>query len=118
MPLIHEFGIINDISDINNEEFRYSYTPELYNCTSINDDIVQNLIKPLSIMNTYFLSLNRPELGLAYWGKTIIPPKSLPLFLEVIKTSKNMKQSNAINDLCKKVIQAIEENKYMIHFGV
>ena len=115
MPLIHEFGIIDDIND---EKSYNSYTPDVHNCISVDDAIVQNLQEPLSIMKTYFHSLNRPEFGLAYWGITIIPPESLSQFLEVVISSKSMKQSSAINELGKKIIQAKEENKYMVHFGV
>jgi hypothetical protein len=69
-------------------------------------------------MRTYFHSLNRPEFGLAYWGITIIPPESLSMFFDVVTTSTLYKKSAELNELASKILQAKEENKYMIHFGV
>ncbi|PDY43822.1 short-chain dehydrogenase [Bacillus pseudomycoides] len=115
MALNHEFGLINDINDQRTYE---SYTPDVYNCISIDDDIIENLLKSLSTMKTYFRSLKRPEYGLAYSGITIIPPESLSQFLDAVISCKDMKQSVDLNELAKKIIQAKEENKYMIHFGI
>ncbi|WIY58897.1 short-chain dehydrogenase [Bacillus arachidis] len=115
MALNHEFGIINDI---NNQKTYKSYTPDVHNCICVNDDIISNLLKSLSTMKTYFHSLKRSEYGLAYSGITIIPPESLSQFLDVIISHKGMKQSADLNELAKKIIQAKEENKYMIHFGI
>ncbi len=69
-------------------------------------------------MRTYFHSFERPEFGLAYWGITIIPPDSLSMFYDVITSSTMYKKSAELNELASKIIQAKEENKYMIHFGI
>ncbi|WP_242143128.1 MULTISPECIES: short-chain dehydrogenase [unclassified Bacillus cereus group] len=115
MALNHEFGIIHDI---NNQKTYESYNPDVHNCISVNDDILTNLFKPLSIMKTYFHTLDRPEYGLANWGITIIPPESLSQFLDIVISSKDRKQSIELNELANKIIQAKVENKYMIHFGI
>ncbi|WP_242491322.1 hypothetical protein [Bacillus cereus] len=60
MALEHEFGIINDI---NNEKTYQSYTPDVHNCISVEDDIIENLLEPLSAMKTYFHSVNYPPLN-------------------------------------------------------
>lgn len=75
-------------------------------------------MKSLSLMKTYFHSLNRPNYGLAYHGITIIPPESLSMFLDIILSVKDSKQHNNINQLSKKIIQAKNENTYMIHYGI
>ena len=54
MPLTHEFGIIDDINDKAYE----NYAPEKYNCISLDDEVILDLIKPLSIIKTYFHRLN------------------------------------------------------------
>ncbi|MEK4386330.1 short-chain dehydrogenase [Solibacillus sp. FSL W7-1464] len=113
MPLTHEFGIIKDIT----EESYKSYAPEKSQCISVDDDIITNLIGPLSLMKTYFHSLHRPEYGLAYHGITIIPPESLPTFLDIV-LSADEKQCDDLNILGQKIIQAKQENKYMIHYGI
>jgi hypothetical protein len=115
MACVHEFGIINVI----NKQKNYSdYNPQKYNCISVDDDIINSLIKPLSIMKTYFHSIKRPEYGLDHWGVTIIPTESLSMFYEVIVSSSYFKKSVELNELAILIRKAMEEKKYMIHYGV
>lgn len=115
MTCVHEFGILDDF-DIQN---KYNdYIPQKYNCISVDDDIINSLIDNLSIMKTYFHSFNRPEYGLAYYGVTIIPPESLSLFYDVVTSSGDFKNSTELSELASKIIQATEEKKYMIHYGI
>lgn len=114
MALIHEFGIIDNLTDTSYEE----YLPEKYHCVSVSDDHIQVLLKPLSLVKTYFESLDRPEYGLAYYGTTLIPPESLSSFLDIILSNKRLKQQDDVIELSKKIIQAIREDKYMIHYGI
>ncbi|RSK26036.1 short-chain dehydrogenase [Bacillus sp. HMF5848] len=115
MPCDHEFGII----DAFDRQTEYSvYEPHQYNCISVDDDVINNLIPHLTIMKTYFHSINRPAYGLAHWGISIIPPESLPLFYDVITTSRLFKKSIELNELALKIAEARESNKYMIHFGI
>lgn len=115
MACVHEFGII-DIFD--RQKDYSSYEPQKYNCISVDDDIINDLAKPLSIMRTYFHSFNRPEYGLAYWGITLIPPESLSLFYEVVISSRYFNKPVELNNLATLIIKAIEDRKYMIHYGV
>ena len=114
MPLTHEFGIIKDIT----EKSYKNYAPEKSQCISIDDEIITNLMKPLSLLKTYFHSLNRPEYGLAYHGITIIPPESLPTFLDIVLSADDLKQFEDLNELGQEIMQAKNENKYMIHYGI
>ena len=112
MPLIHEFGIIKDIT----EESYMNYAPEKSQCISVDDDIITNLIGPLSLMKTYFHSLHRPEYGLAYHGITIIPPESLPTFLDIV-LSADEKQCDDLIALLDEAIKCREiyyEEKYRL----
>ena len=114
MPLTHKFGIIDDITEKSYE----SYAPKKYQCISVDDEIIINLMKPLSLMKTYFITLNRSAYGLAYHGSTIIPPESLTTFLDIVLSTEDWKQYDDINELGEKIIQAKNENKYMIHYGI
>lgn len=114
MP-VHEFGIIDNIDF---EKNQINYEPLKYNCISVDDAIILSLKGQLSIIKTYFHSLERPEFGFAYYGITIIPPESLSLFYDVVTSSRFHKKSDQINELAIKIIQAKEEKKYMIHYGV
>ncbi|HZH61154.1 MAG TPA: short-chain dehydrogenase [Metabacillus sp.] len=114
MP-IHEFGIIDHIEMERNE---FVYEPLKYNCISVDDEVICTLSEHLSIVRTYFHSLQRPEFGLAYWEITIIPPESLSLFYDVVSSSTSFKKSAELNELATKINQAREQKKYMIHYGV
>ncbi|ENQ3106730.1 hypothetical protein SAMN04488168_15112 [Bacillus sp. 491mf] len=115
MACVHDFGIIDDFDHQGNYN---DYTPEKYHCVSVDDDIISSLNEHLSIMKTYFHSFKRPECGLAYWGITIIPPESLSMFYEVVTSSRYFKNSDELNELASKIVQATEGQKYMIHYGV
>ncbi|MGG1675741.1 short-chain dehydrogenase [Neobacillus sp. NRS-1170] len=114
MP-VHDFGIIDTIENLKRN---IGYEPQKYKCISVDDEIINHLNEHLSIMRTYFHSLEHPEFGLAYWGITIIPPGSLSMFYNVITSSTMYKKSAELNELAFKIFQAKEENKYMIHFGI
>ncbi|GEN83348.1 hypothetical protein SLU01_16600 [Sporosarcina luteola] len=115
MPCVHEFGLIDEIGNQNNFE---GYTPRKYNCISVDDDLINSLYESLSIMKTFFHSLDRPEYGLAYCGITIIPPESLSLFFDIVTSSIFFKESSELAELASKIKQATDEKKYIIHYGV
>ena len=97
----------------------YSYDPEKYQCVYIDDDIyIDDWWDKLVLLKTYFHSLDRPELGLARWGITIIPPDSLPGFQEIVLSDKRINEDVHLRDLADKIQDAISRNKFMIHFGV
>lgn len=115
MPCVHEFGILEDLDK---QKEYIDYEPQKYNCISVDDDIINSLYLHLSIMKTYYHSFNRQEYGLAYCGITIIPPESLSKFYDVVTSSEYFKKSIELDELTSKIIQAKEENKFMIHYGV
>jgi len=115
MPCVHEFGIIDDCSS---KKDYSGYTPQKYNCISVDDDIIQSLHHDLSIMKTFFHSLDRPEYGLAYCGITLIPHESLTIFYDAVTSSSCFKQSVELSELAAEIIQAKEQKKYMIHYGI
>lgn len=110
-----EFGIVEDIE----ETRKYIYSPEKYNCVYIDDDIyIDDWWDRLIFLKTYFHSLDRPEFGLARWGITLIPPESLPDFLEIVISDKRINEDDNLIKLADKIQEAIDRNKFMIHFGV
>ena len=114
MGLTHEFGIIEDIQDKAYE----GYEPDKYDCISLHDAIILNFIDALTIMPTYFHRLERPSFGLAYHGITIIPPASLPLFLDLVLQSDAWKRYAELDNLAVKIKEAIRLQRYMIHYGI
>ena len=54
----------------------------------------------------------------ARWGITIIPPDSLPGFQEIVLSDKRINEDVHLRELAGKIQDAINRNKFMIHFGV
>lgn len=75
-------------------------------------------MEQLLIMKTYSHSFDRQDYGLAYHGITIIPPESLSFFYYVVISSNYLKKSASLEELTFVILKAIEEEKYMIHFGI
>ncbi|MCM3364835.1 short-chain dehydrogenase [Niallia sp. CLA-SR-H024] len=113
--MFHEFGIIENF---NKQQVYNQYTPDLYNCVTVNDDFIKEMIKQLAMMKTYFHTYERPANGLAYNGITLIPPESLPIFLDIVLSNKTRRKSEELIDLAIKIKEAQEAKKYMIHYGI
>ena len=115
LSCVHNFGIIKEIDFKKN----YSdYTPQKYDCISVDDEFINSIAGKLSIMKTYFHSYERPDFGLAYYGVTIIPPDSLSLFYDIVVSSADFKDTKELSILAKKILEATNEQQYMIHYGV
>ncbi|WP_027626520.1 hypothetical protein [Clostridium lundense] len=112
----HEFGIIDNLQK--DKDYGDEYTPEKYHCISVHDDIINLLVGSLKTMKTYFHTMNRPDFGLAYYGITLIPPESLMRFQDIILSSKKFRQSKELVELANLISKAIEQNKYIIHYGI
>lgn len=111
-----EFGIIDEI-DLKKD---YSdYEPEKYNCVYIDDDIyINDWWEQLTAMKTYYHNMNRPELALDRWGVTLIPPESLPIFQDSVISDHRIKTDSHLIELANKIAEAIDKQKFMIHYGV
>lgn len=111
-----EFGIVDEI-DYSKD---YSlYEPEKYNCIYIDDDIyINDWWERLISMKVYFHCMDRPAFGLARWGVTLIPPESLPVLQDIVISDKRIYTDNHLVGLANKIQEAIEKNKFIIHYGV
>lgn len=111
-----EFGIIDKFEK--NKDYSCNYEPEKYNCISINDNILNEWWSDLTLIKTYFHSYSRPSFALARWGVTLIPPESLKAFYNIILKDKKSKSSVELIELMVLLRKAIEENKFVIHYGI
>ena len=111
-----EFGII----DCFDETRDYGvYEPEQYHCVCIDDDrYIDDWWDRLRLMKTYFHCFSRPEMGLARYGVTLIPPESLPAFQDIVLSDHRINQDEQLVLLAQVIRKAIQEGKYMIHFGM
>lgn len=97
-------------------------TMKEFNCLSLPDSILAVWWKDIESMPVYFQEYSRPNFGIDLWGVTLIPATSLPLFLDVVKTTTPSKYTNfyaeEFSNLLKMIDRGIGENKFMICFGV
>jgi len=74
----HEFGIIDYFEE---NKWYSAYEPEKYNCISVSDDLIEELIikynEELMAIKTYFQVTAQPGTGLDYCGITLIPQNPL-----------------------------------------
>jgi hypothetical protein len=106
----HEFGIIQS-EPIKGVRFD-QYEPEKYNCISIDDDYIEPILSELSDLDFYWHTVDIPGKGLAYWGVTLIPPKSIDSIIDKII------HITELSLLMKLLLKAKVDNKYVIHFGI
>ena len=119
MPCNHEFGIIDRLEDYD----EYEYSPKKYNCVSVDDDFLSEvwhagLKNKIKNLETFAHNTSRPFKDLAYYGITLIPPKSLKYFLDIIIEANLKYKSKELKMLIEKISTAIKENKWMIHYGI
>ena len=108
----HEFGIFETEPE---QDKRYDeYCPEKYGCIAIHDDYIEPLLRELSVLETYIHTLSRPGNGLVYYGITLIPPSSLPEFKKII----DLTGRTELQTLSKKIEEAVQRHKFMIHYGI
>ena len=106
----HEFGIM-DIAPRSGEEY-IDYEPELYNCISVDDEIVERIDWKIKDVKCFWHTVDRPQKGLAYCGITLIPPESM---VEIITALGEEEEVLPLKYLLQK---AERENKFVIHFGL
>lgn len=106
----HEFGIMQTAPCHGK---RYDkYEPHKYNCISVDDIFLENIAADLNNIDFYWHTTDVKGKGLAYCGITLIPPCSVNDFIDVIKEADG---SSELYELFKK---ALNENKWIIHFGI
>lgn len=108
----HEFGIMKNNPKHNK---RYDeYEPEKYKLVKINDDLIDLLLPDFDDIPCYWHTLERPEMNLAYYGISLIPPESMDAFL-IVFNQQSLDEYKEITLLFKK---AKRESKYIIHYGL
>lgn len=62
--------------------------------------------------------MDRPDTALARFGVTLIPPESLPAFQKIILQDKRIDSDERLVDFINLIQKAINEKKFIIHYGV
>ena len=106
----HEFGIMQNAPE---KGKRYDeYEPQKYNCISVDDDYLEDIISEFDDIDFYWHTLDVKGKGIAYCGVTLIPPESIQAFADVISPIPEL---TTLQTLCT---HALKENKWIIHFGL
>ena len=106
----HEFGIMPKAPRYGERYDRYE--PEKYACISVDDDYVAAITERLTAIDFYWHTLSVKGKGLAYCGITLIPPSSLHAFIRVIEGDSNL------SELKELLERALDEDKWVIHYGL
>ena len=106
----HEFGMMQTAPQPGR---RYdTYEPWEYSCISVDDNDLEIVIETLNHMDFYWHTIDVKGQGLAYCGITLIPPGCMKAFGDVVQ---NVPELSELKELSEK---ALEENKWIIHFGL
>ena len=106
----HEFGIMEAAPE---KRRRYDeYEPQKYNCISVNDDYLEDIIAEFDHIDFYWHTTDIKGKGICYVGITLIPPEALASFADVIK------EKNGLAELYNLILKAKNENNWIIHFGL
>ena len=106
----HEFGIMQNAPE---KGKRYDeYEPQKYNCISVNDDYLEDIVADFDDIDFYWHTLDVEGKGLAYCGVTLIPTCSLNEFVDVIKDIPELHELRILSE------KALAENKWLIHYGL
>lgn len=89
-----------------------AYDPQKYNCITVDDDYLEDIVTNFNDIDFYWHSLDVPGKGIAYCGITLIPPTSMQAFISVIDNLSELSELKAL------IQKAYAENKWMIHFGL
>ena len=110
MAMTHEFGLMPDMPQPGERYDRYE--PWEYDAISIHDEYIEPLLPQLNTIDMFWHTIDVPGKGLAYCGITLIPSSAHCTIMEVIRNKAELQQ------LAVLVQQAVEEEKYIVHFGL
>ena len=106
----HEFGIMQNAPK---QGERYDeYEPQQYNCISVDDYYLEDVVEKFSHIEFYWHTLDIKGKGIAYCGVTLIPPSSIKAFVEVIE------DVYGLSELKELMERALKESKWIIHYGL
>ncbi len=113
MPALHEFAIMD--YPPSGDKVYDSYEPYNYSVvTAVDDDILDTIVPKLNMVRFFWHSTDRQEYGLVYYGITLIAPSCANECLEIFKKYGG-EMLNELNILFQ---SAIEQDSYIIHFGI
>lgn len=106
----HQFGIM-ERAPVHGERYD-RYEPEAYALLSVDDEWIEPLLPKLDALDFFWHSLDVPGKGLAYYGITLIPPRSMEAM------SRILEDVPALSALTYLLAEAKAGGKFVIHYGI
>jgi hypothetical protein len=111
-----EFGIIDELDC--EKDYGLTYEPEKYGCNVICEEALNDWYPLLKDMPTYYGSYSHPAFNIARYAVTLIPPLSLDLLIDTIKTSTKDKYKEDSLEIIELLEKAKTNNKHVILYDV
>lgn len=111
----HRFAIIEDFDK--NRDYSHDEA-EKYNCISVDEELINGIVKYLRNFKTYENIYGNQIKGLAKNGVTLIPSSSVMFLHDIASTSNRFKKSKELTELTALTMEAKVKDKYIIHYGV
>lgn len=118
-----DFGIVSNIeydkdySKIGSPD-AYKALYAQYHCVSVPDGIVSDWIPLANNIPTYLCSLSRKNMGIDHYGVTIIPPKSVKMLFDIVRSYMDTTKNESVEKLVKLLNIAFEKRQYVICYGI
>lgn len=110
----NEFAILDYVDDKIEYDFGMMNRNQL-TCIKVSDDYFNEWVVELMDVDVYWFQLSRPKQGFARYGVTLIPPESIPRIKAVAMRDIEIA---SVSEFIQLLDQAINQNKYVIHFGI
>ena len=115
----HDFGILEQFEE---NKWYQEYEPEKYNCISVDMDVMDEVFgayrEEIRAIKAFACVSTQPIQGLDECSVTLIPPQSLEVFCNIIVQANKSLHSEKLVLLIDKTQEAMENKKYLIHFGI
>lgn len=115
----HDFGILDQFEE---NKWYQEYEPEKYNYISVSMEVMDEVFsayrEEIEQIKAFACVSTQPISGLDEWSVNLIPPQSLEAFCNVMVKANNVLCSKELVLLIDNIQEAMQNNKYLIHFGI
>lgn len=115
----HDFGILDRFEE---NKWYQEYEPEKYNCISVDMDVMDEVFsayrEEIEQIKTFACVSTQSVNGFDECSVNLIPPQSLEAFYNIIVQANKSLHSEELVLLIDKIQEAMNNNKYLIHFGI
>ena len=106
----HEFALMDHVPQ---SGVRYDqYEGDHLVCAVVDDDAIEQHLPEFEILPCYAHTVDIPWEGLCYCGITLIPPHTAGEMYRMVS------HDSAFGELIPMLLEAEQEHKWIIHFGI